>query len=177
MGSQTAAKQAKVEAAAPASAVEPPRIAAIAPAFGSNRALARMFRSAGSGSRRAPQALPVAPPDDLAEREAERVAGEVMRMPAGGAAAATASSSPPAVQRKCAACEDELFVHQVMVEFEDVMFAEKEIAREPGAQTLRVTSVPTFVWLDANGNDLGRFDSAGDADSFRSAVEAKRAAN
>jgi len=77
----------------------------------------------------------------------------------------------------CAACEDELFVHQVMVEFEDVMFAEKEIAREPGAQTLGVTSVPTFVWLDANGNDLGRFDSAGDADSFRSAVEAKRAAN
>ena len=77
----------------------------------------------------------------------------------------------------CAACEDELFVHQVMTEFDDVIFAEKEIARESGAETLGVTNVPTFVWLDASGNDRGRFESAGDADSFRNAVEAKRAGN
>jgi len=74
----------------------------------------------------------------------------------------------------CRACEDQLFVHRVMLEFEDVMFAEKEVGREAASDRLGVSSVPAFVWLDADGNEVGRFETATDADSFRAAVESKR---
>ena len=74
----------------------------------------------------------------------------------------------------CGACERQLFVHDVMAEFDDVMFVEKEIGRAPEAERLGVTGVPTFIWLDANGAELGRFESATDAASLRAAVETMR---
>jgi hypothetical protein len=73
--------------------------------FGSNRALSRLFRMAGAGGRAAPP-LSVAAPDDALELEADRVADAVMRVPAGAAPPAVGSSGA-AVQRKCAACEEE----------------------------------------------------------------------
>jgi hypothetical protein len=98
MGSQPAAKQPKAEAAPAPPATERPAVGP-RPAFGSNQALARLFRTAGAGAPPPSPGLAIAPPDDTAEREADRVAGEVMRTPAGG--------SSSVVQRKCAGCEDE----------------------------------------------------------------------
>src|SRR5262245_29669104 len=52
--------------------------------------------------------LTVSAPDDPFEREADRVADEVMRMPdpAVGAVGHTPSAAPPVMQRMCAACAE-----------------------------------------------------------------------
>lgn len=71
-----------------------------------NQGMLKLLRMA-SGSAPPADGLKVSSPDDPAEREAERVAAEVMRMPDNGAVAATSSTSPVIVRRKCAACEDE----------------------------------------------------------------------
>ncbi len=73
----------------------------------------------------------------------------------------------------CAICEDERFVHRVMQDFRtDVSFMEKELSREPAAQRLEVKDVPTFIWLDAEGNELGRFTEATNEATFRADVQA-----
>lgn len=73
----------------------------------------------------------------------------------------------------CSRCEDELFVHKVMADFRPrVAFMEKELSRESAAERLGVKEVPTFVWLDAEGNELGRFTDAPDAETFRADVQA-----
>ena len=77
----------------------------------------------------------------------------------------------------CGSCESQLFVHNVMAEFNDVMFAEKEVGREPAARRYSVTSVPVFIWLDAAGKEIGRFDSVADEATLRAMVEEKRSAN
>jgi|GEM_PF-5273195 len=76
----------------------------------------------------------------------------------------------------CASCEKQLFVHRVMAEFEDVMFLEKDVSREPAAAQLGVSETPVFVWLDANGQVLGRVDAFPDEAALRAAVEEKLAA-
>ena len=55
--------------------------------------------------RRLQAKLKVGSVDDPLEHEADRVADQVMRMPAPGAAL---TSAPPQVSRKCAACEEHL---------------------------------------------------------------------
>ena len=71
----------------------------------SNRVLAKLFRSASSvGS--AQNNLTVSSPNDPAEREAEQVAAEVMRMPE-EAVPTKIGTAPPHIHRKCSACEEE----------------------------------------------------------------------
>jgi thioredoxin-related protein len=71
----------------------------------------------------------------------------------------------------CSTCEGMLFVHTVMQDFrQSAVFVEKELEREPGAERLGVTTVPTFVWLDNEGNELGRFTSVGDEAAFRAEI-------
>ncbi|MGE0601522.1 MAG: TlpA family protein disulfide reductase [Dehalococcoidia bacterium] len=71
----------------------------------------------------------------------------------------------------CSSCEDELFVHGVMQDFrDDVAFMEKDVSREAAAKRLNVTDVPTFIWIDSEGNELGRFTDAGNEASFRADV-------
>jgi hypothetical protein len=65
--------------------------------------------SAGSA---APGQLSISHPGDAAEREAERVAAAIMRMPEPGSppsgnASPVRSTSPPVVQRRCAHCEED----------------------------------------------------------------------
>jgi hypothetical protein len=62
-----------------------------------------------------------------------------------------------------------------MSEFDDVMFAEKDAAREPATARVGVGQTPVFVWLDASGAELGRFQTAESPESFRALVEEKRA--
>lgn len=75
-------------------------------AGGSNRSLAKLFRMASSVAPVASN-LRISSPDDPAEREAERVAAEVMRMPDDAIVALTNTVQPAAIHRKCVACEEE----------------------------------------------------------------------
>ncbi len=61
----------------------------------SNRAMASLFRLARSSAAPPSSYLTISSPTDPAERQAERIASEVMRMPA------------PLLNRACADCEDE----------------------------------------------------------------------
>ena len=71
----------------------------------------------------------------------------------------------------CSQCEDELFVHTVMADFrDDAVFMEKELSRESAAKRLNVKDVPTFVWLDPEGNELGRFTDVTNEATFRADV-------
>jgi hypothetical protein len=94
-----------------------------APLIGpSNRAMVQLFRLVRENERprdprptvvqtltrpRLQAKLTISQPDDEYEREADRVADEVMRMPEEATATILRSATPTAVQRKCAACEDE----------------------------------------------------------------------
>ena len=51
--------------------------------------------------------LTVGSPNDKYEQEADRVAEQVMRMPAPSETAGAVRSQPPKIQRKCAKCDDE----------------------------------------------------------------------
>jgi hypothetical protein len=75
----------------------------------------------------------------------------------------------------CAACDEQLFAHRVLAEFDEVMFAEKDTGREPAAARLGVTKTPTFVWLDGQGKELGRFESIADEAALRAVIEEKLA--
>jgi hypothetical protein len=99
MGSQTRPKQPKAETALSPAASDR-EVGAVPRSVGSNRALTRLFRLARSGGW--PPALTITPP--AAEREADRVAAEVMR-PVGGAVSVV-PASPAAVHRKCPTCEE-----------------------------------------------------------------------
>ena len=48
---------------------------------------------------------------------------------------------------------------------------EKEMGREPAAGQLGVESAPGFVWLDAEGNELGRFGAVADEAALRAQVD------
>ncbi len=68
----------------------------------------------------------------------------------------------------CTECEKELFVHQVMAEYRDAaVFVEKAADRDTAADRLGVKAVPAFVWLDAQGNELGRFGAVATEAEFR----------
>ncbi|MBK6319213.1 MAG: hypothetical protein IPF51_10625 [Dehalococcoidia bacterium] len=54
----------------------------------------------------------------------------------------------------------------------DFVFMEKEMGREPAAGRLGVESAPGFVWLDAEGNELGRFGAVADEAALRAQVDA-----
>lgn len=66
-----------------------------------NRAMNRLLRSSVIQPK-----LTVGPPDDVYEREADRVADHVMRMPEPAASGAI-TPTPPTVQRMCPECEKE----------------------------------------------------------------------
>ncbi|MGB4861721.1 MAG: hypothetical protein WBO97_04625 [Tepidiformaceae bacterium] len=74
-------------------------------------------------------------------------------------------------ETSCGTCDKELFVHTVMAEFRSsAVFVEKELGRSPAAQRLGVKDVPTFVWLDAEGTETGRFGAVADEPAFRAEV-------
>lgn len=69
----------------------------------------------------------------------------------------------------CTECEKELFVHQVMAGYrKSVVFVEKAVDRDTSAARLGVKQVPTFVWLDAEGNEMGSFGAVANEEQFRS---------
>jgi thiol-disulfide isomerase/thioredoxin len=74
----------------------------------------------------------------------------------------------------CAKCEDEMFVHAAVKEVKqerDFVFMEKELSREPAAGRLGVSDVPTFVWLDPEGKELGRFSDVADKAQLAAEIE------
>ena len=88
------------------------------------------------GSRLLQAKLTVSQPDDAYEREADRVADEVMRMPepAGHQAALGASGAPPRIQRLCAECEEEMHRKTAVEDEEPLVQAKREGAElEDGA--------------------------------------------
>lgn len=71
----------------------------------------------------------------------------------------------------CTECEKELFVHKVMGDYrEQVVFVEKAADRDTADDRLGVKNLPAFVWLDAKGNELGRFGAVGNEPDFRAEV-------
>lgn len=71
----------------------------------------------------------------------------------------------------CAECEKELFVQQVMADYRAaVVFVEKAADRDAAAERLGVKAVPAFVWLDSQGNEVGRFGAVGSDTDFRAQV-------
>jgi len=72
----------------------------------------------------------------------------------------------------CTVCEEMLFVHTTMEEYQGrVVFVEKSVARETSDERLGVSTVPTFVMLDAEGNEQARFEAAATAEEFKAKVE------
>lgn len=72
----------------------------------------------------------------------------------------------------CQECERQAFVHRAVAELDpEFVFVEKEMARESADERLRVAAAPTFVWLDAEGNELGRFTELPDAAALRAEVD------
>ena len=53
---------------------------------------------------------------------------------------------------------------------QQMVFLEKATNRDSSAAIYNVTTVPTFVMLDASGKELGRFGYEGDAGAFESAI-------
>lgn len=73
----------------------------------------------------------------------------------------------------CASCQDQLFVHEAVVEFRgSIVFVEKETGRETADERLNVTSVPTFVFLDELGAELKRFGAVATEADFKAEIEA-----
>lgn len=73
----------------------------------------------------------------------------------------------------CTVCTEQEFVHAVMSEFrDDVVFVEKEVARDTADERLGVKDVPTFVVLDARGGELDRFTDPGTPEALRERVAA-----
>ncbi|MFN8617542.1 MAG: hypothetical protein U0837_10625 [Dehalococcoidia bacterium] len=71
----------------------------------------------------------------------------------------------------CTECEKELFVQQVMGDYRAaVVFVEKAADRDAAAERLGVKAVPAFVWLDAEGNEVGRFGAVASQAEFRGQV-------
>lgn len=113
MGASKQSKQPAPTVASPTPTMVPSRTVAAqvsASAIG-NRSMAKLFRSARS-SAPPPPGLAISSPNDPAELEADRIAAEVMRMPDDAAPAVARSVSSLAVQRKCAACEEDEEFHR-----------------------------------------------------------------
>ena len=71
----------------------------------------------------------------------------------------------------CKECESELFVHQVMADYRSaVVFVEKAADRDAADDRLGVKTVPTFVWIDAEGNEVGTFGAVATESEFRSKI-------
>lgn len=97
-----------------------------------------------AGSRRLRSGVRLSQPGDRYEREADRIADQVMSMPSGSAAgrAAAASQASPGVQRMCAECGTG---HSLCAECADQDAEEEELPlllpkRRPDAATSGVTS-------------------------------------
>jgi hypothetical protein len=72
----------------------------------------------------------------------------------------------------CTKCEDEQFVHKVMADYRDqAVFVEKATDRDTADERLNVTQANTFVWLDAGGNEIGRFGAVADEAAFRAEID------
>ena len=74
----------------------------------------------------------------------------------------------------CAKCEQQSWLQPAVKEIRqerDFVFMEKEISREPAATQLGVTGAPAFVWLDAEGKELGRFTEIADKAALAAEVE------
>lgn len=72
----------------------------------------------------------------------------------------------------CKKCEEELFVHRVMAEYNDrIVFIEKSIDRDTADERLGVKDTPTFVLLDSKGTEMARFGTVADEAAFRLEVE------
>lgn len=68
----------------------------------------------------------------------------------------------------CTQCESELFVHRVMAEYrQSVVFVEKATDRDTADDRLGVKQVPEFVWLDPQGEEMGRFGAVASETAFR----------
>jgi hypothetical protein len=71
----------------------------------------------------------------------------------------------------CARCQQELFVHKTMANYRGkVVFVEKATDRDNADDQLGVKDVPSFVWLDANGKELGRFGAVADDAALQAEV-------
>ena len=72
----------------------------------------------------------------------------------------------------CSRCEDMNFAQQVAATFrERMVFVEKATDRDTSAAVLGVRDLPTFVLLDARGQEVGRFGFQPDAAALKSAIE------
>jgi hypothetical protein len=72
----------------------------------------------------------------------------------------------------CRQCEDQAFVHQAVADLNaDFVFVEKDLGREAASSRLDISGAPTFIWLDAEGNELGRFAELPDAAALRAEVD------
>jgi hypothetical protein len=115
-----------------------------------NRTVHQVLRSHGVQPK-----VAVGPADDEYEREADRVADSVMRMP--DPAAAPVQRTPVSVQRKCAACEEEEKVQRTPAEVQRACPAcEKEQlqrAASGGAESMSVDSSALSA-LDGGGRPL-----------------------
>ena len=73
----------------------------------------------------------------------------------------------------CKKCEDQAFTHTAISEIKkdrDFVFMEKDVGRELAAKRLGVSETPTFVWLVAEGKELGRVTEATDRVSLDAAI-------
>lgn len=72
----------------------------------------------------------------------------------------------------CKECEQmESYVFKTAGKFaQQMVFLEKATDRDSSAGMYRVATVPTFVMLDARGNELGRFGYPRDAGAFEGAI-------
>ncbi len=93
--------------------------------------------------------LKVGPSDDVYEREADRVAGEVMRMPDPstqfssdhGSAQASTNSPEPSIQRACPACEEEQRMQRQEEEEVSLQLQRQAVPEEEPAEALQAKSL------------------------------------
>lgn len=72
----------------------------------------------------------------------------------------------------CSACDATGFEHRVMADYRgDVVFVEKAADRESADERLGIRNLPAFVWLDRDGNELGRPVPFADEAALRAEVE------
>ena len=72
----------------------------------------------------------------------------------------------------CARCDQTSFAHSTMAAYRgDVVFVEKAADRESADDRLGIEELPAFVWLDAEGNELGRPAPFADEAALRAEVE------
>ena len=72
----------------------------------------------------------------------------------------------------CAACNSTGFIHRAMADYRtNIVFVEKAADRENADERLGIKDLPAFVWLDREGNELGRPAVFADEAALRAEVE------